>query len=565
MTRSIEQEHTAADAVADRLREAGVDYVFGLPGDDMALMVALESRGIELVLAKDQRNAIYRAVAYARVSGRMGVCLIGKGPAITHAASGILEALSSRVPVLILTSGTPADELGTGRFQELDALEVLQPLVKWSVRVRPHTIALDLDRAIAEVTEAPRGPVLVEIPEGLSLGPAAQTGKIAVIPGADRPATSGDEGVLALFRQSKRPVVLVGGGAHAVGDLVMTFLERMQAAGVCTASGRGILAEEHSQFLGLAGLYFPAETKELLRSADLVIALGSRLEETATFGWEEVLDTVPVVQVLDHPGEFFAPRSVYRVVGDAGTVLQRWLSALGNTQMEGRTEWLARVLATRNAVLKRASAPHSRASGGVAVAEVLAELDSVLPTARLSVHENGLQDMWSYQFPYWIVRGDASCLVPSEQTPLGFGMAGALGAALADERPVVVIGGDGAFGAVGPDLAAFADCRSAMLVVVLSNGGFGWLEMNLRQLNGTAGRFTAPSDAVRSLCEAFRIDYVKCEETGELKDRVAHAWRVAATGRAVVLDVLVSLHDAPPGMELLAGDFPLALTTSGSA
>ena len=189
------------------------------------------------------------------------------------------------------------------------------------------------------------------------------------------------------------------------------------------------------------------------------------------------------------------------------------------------------------------------------VRDVLRELDAIVPGARVSVHENGLQDMWSYFFPHWVVRAEAACLVPSEQTPLGFGMAAACGVVAADPRPVVAIGGDGAFCAVGADLAGFADVTTPLLVVVLTNGGFGWLEVNRRRA-GAPFPLLGSRRVVRGLCAAYAIDHVGCEDAAQLGDAVGRAWRLAETGRAVVLEVGVALDDVPPGFEELAGDFP---------
>lgn len=539
------------DRVAGGLTVHGVDTVFGLPGDDMAILGAFQRRGIRVVLVRDQRHAVYQAIGYGRISGRPSVCFVGKGPALTHAATGLLEARSLRHPLVLLSSNVPLSRLGTGAFQEFDPIETLGRLTVGAIRVDTDTVLSGLAEAFELSTSRGRGPVIVEVPEGLPAAPAERV---------DPPRhgrTSIDVPVPDTVRRARRPLVVVGGGCSGIGleDDIVDLVERLGAAVVVTASGRGVIDETHPAFLGLSGLYAPAEAAALLPSVDVIVALGSRLEETATFGWDTAL--APgcwIVQVLDDESEFGPTWATERIVADVADAVRAWRTAL--PAVSGHPTWAATVAAA-HAALRGEGRPVPVTTRGAIprVRDVLSEVDAALPTARVSIHENGLQDIWSYVFPSWVVRRDAACLVPSEQTPLGFGMAAARGVTLGDPRPVVVIGGDGAFASVGPDLAAFAEIDSPVLVVVLTNGGFGWLEANRRHA-GAPFSFLGSRTVVRGLCAAYGLDHEDCADAAELAGSVRRAWRRAEAGRAVVLEVTVSLEDVAPGFEELAGDFP---------
>jgi len=546
------------ERVADGLVAHGVDTVFGLPGDDMTILAALDGRGIRVLLVRDQRHAVYQAIGYGRVSGRPSVCFVGKGPALTHAATGLLEARSLRHPLLLISSGVPVDKLGTGAFQELDPLETMGALTVGAIRVEGHSVSEGVDDAL-RLSRRGRGPVLLEVPEGLRASddvcaPRRSPRDVRVRRNVPLPTT---------LRAARRPLVLVGGGCGEgeTAEHLLPLVERLGAAVMVTASGRGLVDERHPAFLGVSGLYAPAGAAGILREVDVILALGTRLEETATFGWDTALrPDHRIVQVLDDESDFTHARVTERVVADVGDAVRSWGSAL--SERAAGDAWADTVAGVHRALIEAGERESALVPASVPrVRDVLRELDAVLPTARISVHENGLHDIWSYVFPTWIVHRDAACLVPSEQTPLGFGMAAARGVTAADPRPVVVIGGDGAFGAVGADLSGLAAVSTPLLVVVLNDGGFGWLEVNRRQAGAPFG-FLGSRTVVRGLCAAYGLDHVDCEDAATLGDAVRRAWAIARGGGAVVLDVATLLDDVPPGFEQLAGDFPLVVSTA---
>ncbi len=542
---------TAWEFVADELAAHGVDRVFGLPGDDMAILGALDARGIRVSLVRDQRHAVYQAIGYGRISGRPSVCFVGKGPALTHTATGLLEARSMRHPLILLSSGVPPERFGTGAFQELDAVTVFPGLTVGAIRVDSQTLSTGIAEAFRLSGGRGRGPVVVDVPEGLSSAAAER-----------RPSRSPRDAraqrevrVPAFTWDAERPLILVGGGCAepGVGARILALAERVGAAVMVTVSGRGLIDETHPAFLGVSGLYLPSRARTLLGLVDVIVALGTRLEETATFGWDTALaEGCRIVQVLDDESDFVAGWASERIVADVGAVVRAWHRTSPITAPARR--WFDTVAGVHAALLADPR-PSAIAGATPRVREVLREVDAVVPTARVSLHENGLQDMWSYVFPFWVVRAEAACIAPSEQTPLGFGMAAACGVAAIDPRPVVVIGGDGAFCAVGADLAGFAEVTTPVLVVVLTNGGFGWLEANRRRV-GAPFPMLGSRRVVRGLCAAYEIDHVGCDDAALLSDAVRRAWRLAETGRAVVLEVDVALDDVPPGFEDLAGDFP---------
>ncbi|MEY9872146.1 acetolactate synthase-1/2/3 large subunit [Streptacidiphilus sp. MAP12-33] len=562
-------------AVVDALVHHAVPTVFGLPGDDLGALHALEDAPVRMLLCRDQRSALFMATGYALQSGRPGVCVVGKGPAVANAVTGLLEAHTARAPLVVLAGGTAARRRDSGAFQEADQLALVRPVVKWAARVdHPDRLVPVLDRAFLLATTGAPGPVYVELPDDLLDHPIVRTRPWAAPPehasattlaeaaaGTEDPAPR----ALALLRGAERPVVLVGGGMRRrnADRRVEALAERLGAALFSTASGRGVVDERHPAFCGLAGLYSPAEVEPVWAEADLLVTLGSRLEETATYhGF--AADGVPVLQVNIDAAGLSTEYPGLHVLGEGSAVLTHWLRALGPRRAEADPAWPATVADCRTAAHAAAEARLAElaADSDVHVAEVLATLDRVAPADRILVQENGLQDMWSYFFPHWTCAAEAGSVVPSEQTTLGFGAAAAGGVKLAaPDRPVIAFVGDGAFAMVANDVATLAREGVGVTYVVLRNGGYGWLQCQLDQHGTEATRFHFLSGQQGSDLPVHPAAWhAVLHDKAALADQLTEALLHSAKGQVAVLEIPVTIADAPPGITELDGDFPGAAT-----
>lgn len=427
-------------AIVEVLNDAGVEVIFGLPDDDQRMLHAVTTGGVRFVICRDQRNALFAATGYAMTADKLGVAVVGRGPAVTNTLTGLLEARSSAVPLLLLASGTTARSLGTGAFQELDQVSVVRSLVAHAERVEhPGRVVAALRRAVLIASNGRAGPVYIEIPDHLLdvEVPEGHAG-LEFDDGVGQPTATAAPRAWEIVRASMRPLILVGGGMrHRNRDRAVEHLaESLGAALTCTASGRGVLDEDHPQFLGLSGLYAAEASRPIWATTDCVVALGSRLEETATFGWPSAIGAeAPVVQVNIDVSDIATTFGGCGVSGDAGAVVQSWNTAatLTPSAPANRRAWRATVCDARDRILAtpRARACNTAARGRVDVRAVLRALQKEIPASRVLVQENGLQDMWSYFFPAYSCGTAGGSIVASEQTSLGFGAAGAIGVQVA--------------------------------------------------------------------------------------------------------------------------------------
>ncbi|MCK1820287.1 thiamine pyrophosphate-binding protein [Streptomyces sp. XM83C] len=559
--------HTAWAAVADWLRHQGTTTVYGLPGDDMDLLGALEDTPVRMVLCRDQRNAVHMATGHALASGRLAVCTVGKGPAVTNTLTGLLEASSSAAPVLLVAGGTGLDRVGTGAFQELDQLAAVRPFTKHAERVdRPERLPAALEKAALTAVNGTPGPVYLEIPDHIAQLPVTVAAPWrTAAPHRLAPDPDALEQSARLIAAARRPLLLVGGGArHRNHDRSVERLAGLLGAALfTTASGRGTLDEDHPLHCGVSGLYTVEPAARLWEETDLVIALGSRLEETATFGWPDRAG-LPVVQVVAAEDSVVTGTPGMHVLGDVARTVDAWTGLLDGHRPDEK--WAERIRDVRRLLAERAARRAADAEaavpgGGPTVAQVLTALDRAVPADRVLVQENGLQDMWSYYYPHWSCGTAGGSVVPSEQTPLGFGAAAAVGVKLASgDRPVAAVCGDGAFHLFRAELPTVADAGAAVLYIVLDNGGYGWLQTNLDRVSGPGSRFAFTADRPTgnaALARAHGLGHWSVTTPDALEPALREAWECCARGTSAVVEVRVALADQPPGMAGAAGDFPV--------
>lgn len=544
------------ETIAYNLKIYGTKIVYGLPSDDLKLMESLQNHKIEYLVAKDQRNALFMATGYTMVSKELGVCNIGKGPAVTNSMTGLLEAKSQCAPLLVIASGTDSIRYGSEKcFQETEQLNIVGPLVKWSHRLESkESIEWVLKKAVFMAKNGTPGPVYIEVPEniGQEMIPKKEF-SLDYVSSKPIPTPKIMKQLKRKIQNSERPVILLGGGCKGFknNNLIIQFAEQLDAPIFVSASGRGSVDENHSLFCGLGGLYCQENMKELIRKCDLFIALGSSLEETLLFEWEEVLRKVETVEININEKYFNIDINSFKIIGEAEHTVKELLTQLSHPQ---RNIWRKEVQESKNQlwINKHKTVENSNS---LKVTEVLEVIQSDSSPSSIFVHENGLQDMWSYFYPYLVLKGEQDAIVPSEQTSLGFGCSAAIGVAKAKpDSTVIAFVGDGAFNMFCSELATIVTNRVPIIYVVLRNGGYGWLEY---QNNNTHQQqlFVDKSIPLVTINHP-QLCALQVSTKDELEKKWSEALQLHSRGKTVVFEVNVKLDDIPVALTKLYGDFP---------
>jgi acetolactate synthase-1/2/3 large subunit len=356
----------------------------------------------------------------------------------------------------------------------------------------------------------------------------------------------------ALLAEAERPLIVAGGGARrsSAHAQLRALAELLGMPILTTPSGRGIISEDHPLSVGQVGLYRTRLGMRAGDEADLVISVGSRNEEFQTAAWQVYPSMRQFIQIDIAPfeiGRNYIPDVA--IVGDARLVLADLLACL-----EGRedAEWAARGEAWAGE--KRAYEIEVAAEGQcddvpIKTRRVLYELNHVFGRETVLVHENGSQDLWSYYSPYYRVLDLDGVVAPGEQTCMGMGVAGAIGAKLArPDKNVVCITGDGAFQMHCQELPTAVQHRAPVTWVVLDNRSLGWIKFGQRRLGERyiATDFQVQPDFAQ-LAQACGCYGENVERPEAVRGALARARQANKSGQPAVVGISVDGWDFSEG------------------
>lgn len=540
--------------VVASLEAEDVNFVFGMPGNAKHFFDQLyDSQSIRSILVRHETAGAFMAMAYARVSGKIGVCYGCPGPGVANLMPGILEAYSGCMPVLALSVRASTQTEGMGAFQETDHLGMMRPITKWAVTVeRPERTGWTIRRAIQIATTGKPGPVYVEIPADIALQdidmPDYQPADTTVRSGPD---PAGVDELHALIAGSKRPVMVCGGGSVLAGafDEVRELAETAGIPVLATPAGRGIVPEDHPLFCGSVGLYRTEFPKSVYQNADLLITVGSRMEEFQSAAFTFFPDGAKFAQIDIDPfelGRNWVPDIA--INGDARLTLNALLGRLREKPVLPDPDRLATLNMERDAALHIADTYNDDddLDGVVRPSRIVRAINDVFGRNTITVLENGASDLWAYYWPHHKVF-ETGCLVPpAEQTAMGLGVCGAIGAKLAaPDRYVVSTSGDGAFQMGMHDLPTAIDEQAPVTWLVFNDGALGW--PNWTQNSALGGReiatkfgqqFDFVAIAAGAGCHAERVSTART-----LVEALERAREANDNGRPAVVDIQIDSRD----------------------
>jgi acetolactate synthase-1/2/3 large subunit len=524
-------------ALLDSLKRHGVDYIFGYPGgailpiyDDLYKVEATDG-GIKHILVRHEQGAAHAADGYARATGKVGVCFGTSGPGATNLVTGIATAYMDSIPMVIVTGQVSRAVIGTDAFQETDIYGITLPIVKHSYVVRD---ARDMARIVAEAfhiasTGRP-GPVLIDVPKDVALEEfdyvPVEKGRVK-LPGY-RPTVKGNprqiNAAIQLIRESRRPLLYVGGGAIASGahEEIKQLAELFNIPVSTTFMGIGAFDEHHPLSLGMLGMHGTAYANFAVTDCDLLICVGARFDDRVTGKLDEFATRAKVIHIDIDPAEVGKNRVPdVPIVGDVRKVL---LDLLRRTQQAGTKdapnqtqEWLN--LINRWKEEYPLEVPHHADS--MSPQEVIVEIARQAPHAYYTT-DVGQHQMWSAQF---LKNGPRRWISSGGLGTMGFGLPAAIGAKVAfPDEQVICISGDASFQMNLQELGTAAQYGINVKTVIINNGWQGmvrqWQEAFYGERYSCSNMEVGMPD-IEFLAKAYGIKGMVIKSREELKDAIA--------------------------------------------
>ena len=542
-------ELSGGQAAVESLKAEKVGHVFGLIGSaTMEVFDALhDAPDITFVGVHDERTGAHMADGYARASGGAGVILAGQnGPGATNLLTGLAQAAAAFSPVVAVAGALSSAHVHRDAFQEVDQQAVFTPVTKKTLSAPGAERIPELFREAFRVSLTPRrGPVLLNLPRDVLAAraeyppfPDPRRYRAQALPGA---APEAVRQAAALLQRAERPVIVAGGGIkNSGGQAAALALAELLNAPIATSPGHGdAIPSGHPLNAGQMGPRGNPVASRLVREADLVLALGTRLGFNSTFySYENLNPDAAIVQIEIEPtaiGRFFPV--ALGIWADAPTAARQLADALAAQRtLRAVRAWTEAFQRERREWLARRDADAASDAHPIRPPGLFRTLRRVLPgDAMITLDAGTLCLQATDALDYW----QPPCLF----TPLDFGLVGfsfacGLGVRAArPERPVVSLMGDGGFGMTLSELGTAVEHGLHTVTVVMNNGCWGAEKAYQRDFFG--GRYIGadlPSPAFDEVARLYGAAGYRVERARELGEALRAA---LADDKPAVVDVMV--------------------------
>lgn len=475
---------TVSDLMVETMVAWGVTHVFGMVGHSNlgpadAIRRQCEAGALEYIGIRHEGAAAFAASAYGKLTGRPAACLTIAGPGATNLLTGMWDAKADRAPVLALTGQVDVQVLGPGAFQEIDLAAAFAPVAEWSQTVLPESRHAELMALAVKHATLRHGPAHLVFPDDVQTlpaapdaevhGPAGRMADLAIAPPADALAQA-----VALLRDARRPVIVVGHGARGAMDGVVALAERLGAPVLTTFKAKGAIADDHPLATGVLGRSGTPVASWCMNEADLLVVLGASFANHTG-----IYPHTPTIQVDADPmqlGRFHAVTAP--VWGDVATTVAALQDALPATTaaVDQRPDIAARRALWQAEKDARARDDRGR---GIASAAVFAAMDRQVPHDAVIAVDVGNH---AYSFGRYFETRAHDVLMSGYLGSIGFGFPAAMGAwaAVGGARKVVAVTGDGGFAQYMAELLTAVKHDMDITHVLLNNGQLGKISKEQR-------------------------------------------------------------------------------------
>lgn len=480
---------TGAEILMRSLVAEGVETIFGYPGGAiMPVYDALYDYRDRLnhILVRHEQAATHAAEGFARVSGKVGVCLVTSGPGATNTVTGVADAMMDSTPIVVICGQVAAQMLGMDAFQECDVVDVMQPICKWAYQIRSASdVAWAVSRAFYIARSGRPGPVVLDFTKNAQFSLAEyEPVKIDFIRSyVPVPATSPEsvQEAARLINEAERPLVLVGQGVE-LGEAqteLKNFIEKAGMPAGRTLLGLSALPTDHPLNVGMLGMHGSLGPNKMTQQCDLLIAVGMRFDDRITGNLATYAKQAKKIHFDIDPSEIAKNVPVdVAVLGDCKTTLPAVTELLEERK---HTEWRESFRQydeiENTHVIQPAVHP---TDGPLLMGEVVRKVTEMTGDEAVLVTDVGQNQMFAAR--YFRYKKPRSIVTSGGMGTMGFGLPAAIGATFgAPDRTVCLFLGDGGLQMTIEELGEIMEKRSPVKIILLNNNFLGnvrqWQEM----------------------------------------------------------------------------------------
>jgi acetolactate synthase-1/2/3 large subunit len=462
----------ASDLFVRQLEEEGVEYIFGLPGEEnLDFLESLRTSKIKLIITRHEQTAAFMAATYGRLTGKAGVCFSTLGPGATNLVTGVAHAQLIGAPLVSISGQKALRENRQARFQLIDIVSMMRPVTKDSVSlVDPGTIPTVLRNAFKLAQAERPGAVHVELPEDVA---GSETDAKVQKPGLVRRPMPDPKALVRaanLINRSENPLVILSSGANRnlITRQLMQFIENTGIYAVHTQMGKGVLSDASMYSLYAAGIHGRDYVNCGIDRADLIITIGYNIVEYPPYVWNRDLDKkiINIDFVEAEVDKYFNPD--IEVTGDiASSLLQ--LGELVSVRKSSDT------FRAMRAFLNKKLSLNSEMRYPMTPREVVYHVRSVLSHEDVVTLDNGIYKLWFSRL-YRTYKPN-TFLLDNALATMGAGLPAAIAAKMVcPDRNVLAVVGDGGFMMNSREIETALRCKTPLAVLILNDNAYGFIK-----------------------------------------------------------------------------------------
>jgi acetolactate synthase-1/2/3 large subunit len=511
----------ASDLFIKCLEEEGVEYIFGVPGEENLDMLdsLSRSKSIKLILTRHEQGAGFMAATYGRHTGKTGVCLATLGPGATNFVTAAAYAQLGGMPMLMVTGQKPIKKSKQGRFQILNVVDMMRPITKYTHQLASaDNIPSRIREAFRLAEEEKPGATHLEFPEDIA---EEQTDSLPIKASIARRPSAEEKAVRAAVRRledAKSPVLVIGAGANRkeTGRMLLQFVEKTGIPFLTTQLGKGVIDELHPLFMGCAALSAGDFVHRAIEDADVIVNVGHDVIEKPPFfmrqGGPEVIHVSMRSAEVD---PVYFPQ--IEVIGDIANAIWQM-----KEDIVPSAKWdFSRMLAYRAAEVDHTASLDGDTRFPIFPPHLVRQVRAAMPSDGIICLDNGVYKIWfARNYP---ARQQNTVLLDNALATMGAGLPSAMASAMVyPDRKIMAICGDGGFMMNSQEMETAVRLGLNLTVLILNDNSYGMIRWKQANMGFADWGLTYGNPDFVKYAESYGAFGHRVESAAQLPDLLRH-------------------------------------------
>ncbi|MGM0481776.1 MAG: acetolactate synthase large subunit [Pseudomonadota bacterium] len=505
----------ASDLMIKALENEGVEYLFGIPGEEnLDLLESLSKSSIKLIITRHEQGAGFMAATYGRLTGKPGVCLSTLGPGATNLVTPVAYAQLGAMPMVVITGQKPIKERQQGQFQIIDVVDMMTPITKYTQPIiSAKTIPAHVREAFRRAEEERPGATHLELSDDIASEEVDATPIEASFYRRPIPEYKAVTHVLDLLKQAKHPLLLIGAAANRkiTAKMLRAFVDKTGIPFITTQMGKGVINEDHPMWLGNAAVSDGDYPHRAIEKSDLILNVGHDVIEKPPFMMRANSRKVVHInfQSAQVDAVYFPHASM---IGDIGNSI--WQLKEG---IEPQPHWdFNFMLEIRNRMRDHTDEGANDDRFPVLPQRLVEEVREVMPDDGIIALDNGIYKIWfARNYP---ARQPNTVLLDNALATMGAGLPSAMAAKLVfPDKKVVAVCGDGGFMMNSQELETAVRMGLDLVVLIVNDSAYGMIKWKQEQLQLSDFGLDFDNPDFIKYAEAYGASGYRLTQTAELQ------------------------------------------------